>query len=110
MAGKYDFEIEQGATLRRSFVWTDSDNNPINLTGTTSRLQVKDRNGVLLSDWSNYLTVTPLDGQVDLLVPATATTALTFDTAYYDLKIDGGADDTTRLLEGVIENSRQVTV
>lgn len=34
-AGKYNFELEQGATFSRQITWKDSTGTPINLTGYT---------------------------------------------------------------------------
>ena len=32
-AGTYDFEIEQGTTFNKEFLWKDVNEDPVNLTG-----------------------------------------------------------------------------
>jgi hypothetical protein len=41
-AGKYDFVIEAGATFRKVFRWQQSNGDPVDLTGTTAKMQAWD--------------------------------------------------------------------
>ncbi|MDI9934697.1 hypothetical protein QM806_04410 [Rhodococcus sp. IEGM 1351] len=109
MATKYHFTIEQGATFRTSFVWKDSDGNPIDLTGVTPKMQIRKTGGSLIVSLTSSLTLTPLQGKVDLVIGADVTSGFTFDTANYDLKLDGGPLNTSRIVEGVVTLDKQVT-
>jgi hypothetical protein len=40
-AGKYSFTIEQGSTTNFTIVYTDSAGAPINLTGYSSKMQIR---------------------------------------------------------------------
>ena len=41
-AGKYNFEIEAGATFTRTITYKDSTDTAIDLTGATVRMQIRD--------------------------------------------------------------------
>ena len=40
-AAQYDILIEQGATFSRTFVWKDSSEVAVDLTGYTARMQIR---------------------------------------------------------------------
>ena len=44
-AGTFSFTIEQGATTDFELVYKDSSGNPVNLSGHTARMQLKDSIG-----------------------------------------------------------------
>lgn len=86
----------------------------LNLTGYSARMQVrldKDPSSTLLLDASAYCTVDPIDGQVVIDMPGSATVDATWSAAYYDVLITN-ADPTKnqRILQGRITLDRQVTV
>ena len=41
-AGLYDITIEQGATFQMNLTWKDSTGSPVNITGYTARMQVRE--------------------------------------------------------------------
>ena len=103
-AGKYSFVIEQGTTVNLELQYKDSNNNPIDLTGYDGRMQIASN---YASDPTRtvYLTLssslnadgtglnfsgsngtTPLtSGSIGIYIAACTSSALTFNTAYYDL-------------------------
>lgn len=112
-AAIYNFTIEQGATFQRDFVYQDAQNNPINLTGYSARMQVrqkKDSDQIFIdaTTQNGKLVVTPLTGKVSLNLSASETSALKFESAVYDLELEANGV-VTRLLEGTINLSKQVT-
>jgi hypothetical protein len=113
-AGSYDLYIEQGATLSLPIIWKDSDGNVINITGYTARMQVRQtrpsttvllsattENGKLVIDGSN--------GKVTISLSATDTSAITWLTGVYDLELISGSGVVTRLIEGSVTVSQEVT-
>ena len=129
-AGKYNFVIEQGATTDFEVQYTDSSNNPVDLTGYTGRLQIRSTyaqdSGVL------YLTLSssrnsdgtglnfsgsngstpPTSGSIGIYIAACTSSALTFNEALYDLEIYSGSSHcpyTVRLLGGKVKLSKEVT-
>lgn len=129
-AGKYNFTIEQGTTVNFEIQYKDSNNNPINLTGYSAKMQVKsnyaDKNPKVYLTLSSSLNAdgtglnlsgsngtTPLaSGSIGIYIAACTSSLLDFNTALYDLELysgSGACPYTTRLLEGQIKLSREVT-
>jgi hypothetical protein len=125
-AGKYALLIEQGATLKLDLAYKDSNNAAINLTGYSGKLQIKDNYAI--SSSVTYLTlssslsadgtginfsgssnsISPVSGTIGIIISAASSSALTFDTAYYDLEITSGSI-VTRLLQGTVKINKEVT-
>ena len=126
-AGKYSFVIEQGATVNFEIQYRDSNNNPVNLTGCSGKMQIRssyaDNNPVTYATLSSSLAAdgtglnfsgsngtTPLaSGSIGVFISAASSSVFTFNTAYYDLELTSGSI-VTRLIEGQIRLSQQVTV
>lgn len=109
-AGTYNFTIEQGATFTRTLNWQNPDGSAINLTGYTAKMQARDKSGNILIDFgaSGTLTVNGSAGSVTITLPAAVTTALTFDSCKYDLKLTS-VSNVARLVQGTITLSKEVT-
>jgi hypothetical protein len=110
-AGTYDFTIEQGATFQRTFTWKDNNGNPINLTGYSAKMELKDSHGNLLLTLLSGTDVTlgGSAGTIAVEIAAATTAALTFDTANYDLRLTDASGTVTRLLSGIVTLSDGVT-
>lgn len=115
-AGKYKLHIMQGSTFRKHFVWkTGEPPVVVNLTGWTARMQIREQIDaelflVELTTENGGITLGGVLGTIDLLLTDAQTTLLTFDVAYYDIELiapSGG--DVTRLLQGMVINSKEVT-
>ena len=112
--------IEQGATLDLELLYKDSTNTPIDVSLYNGKLQIK-------SDYADnspttYLTLsnpvssgTGIDftngssGVIGIKISSTNTSTLTFDTAVYDFEITDTNGIVTRLLQGTVQLSKQVT-
>ena len=126
-AGKYSFVIEQGATVNFEIQYRDSNNTPVNLTGYSGKMQIRssyaDNNPVTYATLSSSLAADgtglnfsgsngtkPLSsGSIGVIISAASSSAFLFNTAYYDLELTSGST-VTRLIEGQIRLSQQVTV
>jgi hypothetical protein len=113
-AASYDFVIEQGATLVKPIIWSDSNGAPINLTGYSAKMQLRqsvNSDDVLLelSSASNTLVITPATGTITMVFSATTTAAITWSRAKYDLEVTSETGAVTRLIEGLITVSKEVT-
>lgn len=118
-AGKYSLLIEQGATLDLSLTYKDASNAPIDLTGYSGRMMIRSDyadaspttyfslSSSLAADGTG-LTFGGVSGTIGIYISAVSTSAASFDTAYYDLEIVSGSD-VTRLLEGTVKLSKEVT-
>jgi hypothetical protein len=109
-----DVEIDVGATWTLGVTYKDAAGNPINLTGATAKLQVRDAPGgtVLLdlSSPSGGITITPLAGQIDVTASHTLTGAVTAEAGFYDLLLTLSGGSKVRLLRGRARFVRGVTV
>lgn len=113
-AASHDILIEQGATFQLNLVWKDSSNVPINLTGYTARMQVRNK----ITDASPLLSFTTENGAIVLggalgtiaiTGLATLTDALTVRSGVYDLELVSPTGIVTRLVEGRATITPQVT-
>jgi len=128
-AGKYNFTIEQGATVDFEIAYTDSNSDPIDLTGYDARMQLRPSAG----SSTLYLTLSsslgpcgtglnmsgsgginpPTSGTIGIYISAESSSLLDFASAQYDLEIasgSGGCAVVTRLLEGSVRLSKNVTL
>lgn len=106
--------IEKGATYRHTLIWKDSLNAPINLTGCTAKLQVRETIDsasplLELSTVNLGLVITPLLGKIELYISDEATTLLNGTGGVYDLEVYFSNGDTTRLIEGKVTFKAEVT-
>lgn len=113
-AGIYNFTIEQGATFTRTFKYKDSTGTAISLANHAIRMQIRDSIGAptpLLSiDEENGFNVDGTNtNEFTLTLSATITKDLTFNTAVYDIEIEDNSNVVTRLLQGKIKLSKEVT-
>lgn len=113
-AAAYDFVIEQGATLNKTFVWKSSDGVVIPLTGYTARMQIRatvSSPDILLelSTSNGLIVITPNAGQIALICGPTVTSVITWRRGKYDLELTSPTGVVTRLLYGEVEVSKEVT-
>ena len=125
-AGTYNFTIEQGATFRRTFKYKDSTGTPIDLALQDPRMQI--RNTINSSDFivsieetgatktdgsivsnSKFVVSTVNTGEFSLVIDADTTASMSFDTAVYDIEIKDNLNEVTRLLQGKVKLSKEVT-
>lgn len=116
-AAKLNLAIEQGATWRHSLALkagAGAQAPALDLTGFTARMQMRadlTAPDVLaeLTTENGGIAIDPLEGRLDLYLSASATGALNFDRAVYDLEIESAGGEITRVLGGVVTLSLQVT-
>lgn len=114
MAATYNMTIDQGTTVSVQFAYRTAANAVIDLTGYTARMQARPTisSAVTVMDATTangQLTVTGATGIVTLGLTAAQSAALDFDRAYYDLEIVDSAGVVTRLVQGTVTLSREVT-
>jgi len=115
--GQYTLNIYKGATLDITFTWKDSAGNPVDLTGYTARLQVResvDAVAILLELTTTLVAGSGIvlggaAGTIQLVAPATSTDDYTWDEGVYDLELVSGTGVVTRLLQGPAKAWHEVT-
>jgi hypothetical protein len=126
-AGKYNFIVEQGSQHDVSFRYKTSDGNGLDLTGYRVRMAVKDhitdttfvyRASTSASSDANHLEHFTIGsnqnqaaeaGKFALSIPASTTTAFSFNQGVYDLELVAPAGTVTRILEGKFKIKLQVS-
>ena len=115
MAGQKNFEVDQNATF--SFIVEYKDNNglPIDLTGASAKLQVRDTKGgsklaFTLTSPAGGITITPLLGKLTIKMTPTQTSKLFYPKSSYDIMITDSNTNKIKLLEGFLTLSRSVTI
>lgn len=113
-AGTYHIICEQGATFTRELTWSDENDQPINLTGYTARMQVrqsvKSTAVVLeLTTTNGRVVLYPASGKIVLSLTATETAALPAKSCVYDLELVSAGGVVTRLVEGSFTVRPEVT-
>lgn len=113
-AAIYNATVDQGATFELSVVYKDQSGTPINLTGFSAALQVRQNYYdttalVTLTSPSSGIVITPLTGTVKITMSATQTGALDEGNYVYDLELYSSGGNVTRLIQGQFTISPEVT-
>lgn len=117
---KLKYTIYQGATFRKRLTWHSPAVAPatlgplVDLTGCTARMHIRGK----LADASTLLTLTTENGRialggvagtVDLYISDEDTAAISWTAGVWDLEIVLSNGDVTRLAEGSVSVSKEVT-
>lgn len=109
MADFVELTLEQGATFNTVVNVNDGTGAPQNLAGYTASSMM--RRSYYSSSYNEF-TVTVSDptlGEITINMDAANTSNLTPGRYVYDVKIDNGAGDVTRIFEGIITVLPNVT-
>lgn len=115
-ATKLNLKVEQGATYLKRVEWMTGPlpGTPVNLTGCTARMHARAK----LADTATLLSLSTANGgivlggatgRVDIILTDEQTAAITWTSAVYDLEIEFANGTVTRLLQGSISVSPEVT-
>lgn len=114
-AAVIDLSIQQGATFDSpSFIWKDGSGVPIDLTGCTAHMQIRQSTSAAntLADMTTAnggLTLGGTAGTISMLLTAAQTTAITARRGVYDLKLIAANGVVRRFAEGEVTISPEVT-
>jgi hypothetical protein len=113
MAVAYNTIIDQGADWYLTVTYENPNGTPINITSYTSALQIRslpsDPTTVLSLSTGSGITITGATGTVEVHATATQTRAIDEGTYYYDLEITAPTGVVTRLVQGQVVVSAEVT-
>ena len=113
-AGIYNFTIDQGAQYTTTIVWANSAGVPINLTGYTAAMQLREQaaspnpSALNLTSANGGIVITPGTGSMLITMTAAQTGGLSARFYVYDLELTLGSV-VTRIIQGQITVSAQVT-
>jgi hypothetical protein len=106
--------IEQGATFKQVFIWkTGSPANPVDLTGYKARMQARktppDSTVFVDLTTENGGITLGADGSIRLYISADDTTEYKWRDGVFDLELIDTLGGITRLIQGAITVSEEVT-
>lgn len=113
--GRYDFTIYQGANFDTTLTWkTGTPATAVNLSGYTGRMQVRESVAstavaLELTTSNGRMTLGGAAGTIALAITAADTTTLTPGFYVFDVELVSGGGVVTRLLEGRVTVSAEVT-
>jgi hypothetical protein len=110
--GLVNFVCPQGSTFKRTLTYT-LDETPIDLSGYSARLQVREAHYSLESLISlvsgSGITVGGSSGVIDILISDEVTSEIPAGTHVYDLEIESSSGIVDRLIEGSFTVTPEVT-
>lgn len=111
--GSLDFLMPKGSTFSRTLTWKVS-GSPVNLTNYTARMQARTSHisGTVVLDLTtanSKITLGGAAGTITLSLTATETAAITAQSLSYDLELVSAGGVVTRLVEGQIVLTPEVT-
>lgn len=121
MAGKLNLKINQGETYRHSILWKDETKQAVNVSGYTARMHVRENitdstpllvlttEGGVGTDGTISLPSPQSNGEIRLYISAEKTASITWSSGVYDLEMVAPNGDVTRLIEGTVSISKEVT-
>ena len=115
MAGKKNFEVDQNATFSFIIEYKDNNGNPIDLDGSSAKLQVRDTAGgsklaFSLTSPNGGIIIDEPSGKLTIKMTPTQTSKLFYPKSSYDIMVTDSNLNKTKLLEGFITLSRSVTI
>jgi hypothetical protein len=110
--GRINFLCPQGSTFNKTITYK-IENVPVNLTGYSSRLQVRethyDTSTIISLTNGSGITLGGSAGTINILISASATAAFNPGNWVYDLEVQSGNGTVDRLIEGSFIVSPEVT-
>lgn len=112
-AGIYNTTIDQGSVWSVVLVYTDSNDTPVNLTGYTAAMQLRqnynsDVADLTLTTANGGITIVGATGTITITATAVQTGALDPGFYVYDLELTSGSN-ISRLIQGQLTVAEQVT-
>jgi len=115
MAGQKNFEVDQNATFNFVLEYKDDEDNAIDLTGASAKMQIRDTKGgsklaVTLTSPSGGITIDGPLGTLNIKMTPTQTNKLFYPKSSYDVMVVDSNGNKIKLLEGFMTLNRSVTI
>lgn len=110
-AAKLNLNIEQGTSYTKRLVWRDKNKRPVPLTGYSARMQIRPT----VASTEVILELSTVNGRITLGAGGAITLTLNpsetsqLKAGVYDLELTDGDGRVTRLIEGKVTVSPEVT-
>lgn len=107
-----DITIEQGATYRQQFVYKDDAGDPIDLTGWSAammiRQQIEDEDPLISLTDSDGITLGGVAGTIDVVISAEETSELPIGDLVSQIELTTVGGDVIRLIDIKFNCTREV--
>lgn len=115
MAVQKNFEVDQNTTFTFVIQYKDSNGDPIDLTGASAKMQVRDTKGgtklaFTLTSPASGITIDPTNGKLTIRMTPTQTNKLFYPKSSYDIMLTDSNAVKIKLVEGFLTLSRSVTI
>ena len=116
MAVQKNWEVDQNATFKFQIQYTQEDEiTPIDLTGATAKMQVRDTKGgsklaFTLTSPVGGISIDQPNGILNITMTPTQTNKLFYPKSAYDIMVIDSNGNKIKLLEGFMTLSRSVTI
>jgi len=115
MAGQKNWEVDQNATYTFEVIYKDPEDNIIDLSNSSAKMQVRDTKGgtklaFTLTSPSGGITIDGPNGKLTIKMTPTQTNKLFYPKSAYDVMLTDSNLNKTKLLEGFLTLSRSVTI
>jgi hypothetical protein len=115
MAGQKNFEVDQNATFSFIVEYKDENDDAIDLTGASAKMQVRDTKGgsklaVTLTSPSGGITIDGPNGKLTVKMTPTQTSKIFYPKSSYDVMVVDSNGNKIKLLEGFMTLNRSVTI
>ncbi len=115
MAGQKNFEVDQNATFSFIVEYKDENDDAIDLTGASAKMQVRDTKGgsklaVTLTSPSGGITIDGPNGKLTVRMTPTQTSKIFYPKSSYDVMVVDSNGNKIKLLEGFMTLNRSVTI
>lgn len=109
--------VDQGATFRKVFRYSQyvaGVKTPVDLTGYSARMMVRTTYTaasptISLTSPSGGITISAAAGEITVVMTATQTAAIAAGRYVYDLEIESGGGEVTRIADGPLTVTPEVT-
>lgn len=115
MAGQKNWEVDQNATFTFVVEYKDNNGSPIDITGSSVKMQVRDTKGgsklaFSLTSPSGGILIDGPNGKLTIKITPTQTNKLFYPKSSYDIMLTDSNLNKIKLLEGFMTLSRSVTI
>lgn len=115
MSTQKNFQIDHNTTFNFTVEYRDNQDAPIDLTGATAKLQVRDttnsaRLAFTLSSPSSGIVINETLGTITVTMNPAQTSKLFYPKAVYDLIVTDSNANRIKMIEGFITLNKTVTV
>ena len=108
MAIKANIIVDQGSTYSTSINLTDDEDNPLDLTNFTGAAQIR-KSFTSTTAVSFNVTLGGANGTLTLALSANATANVTPGRYLYDVELTDSSNNITRVFEGIVTITPNIT-